>query len=101
MTGSVTSTTRSSNLIVASLPLSAAIFSARPSLNVAVACLARFEPVLDRFGKLRLPGVVGDLPVDTRGELLVLGPDRLDQRLALGLTVDEQADPAGQHLVAN
>ena len=74
-----------SSRMVPSLPLCAASCAARPSLNVAVgvvAGLARLEAVLDALGELGLPRVVRDLAADPGRQLLVVGPDRLDQALA-------------------
>ena len=101
---SSTSTTLASSRSVPSLPLSAASCAARPSRDVAVRVVAGpagLQAVGDRRGQLGLAGVVGDVRVDARGHGDVVGPDRPDQRLGDDLAVDDQADPAGQHLVAH
>jgi hypothetical protein len=48
--------------------------------RVVVALLACLQAFLDHLREFGLPGVVGDVLVDPRGQLLVLGPDRPRRR---------------------
>src|SRR5580704_718452 len=65
-----------------------------------VALPARREPLLDAIRELGLAGVVRDLYVDLCRQLLVVGPDRLDERHRASLVSLDETGPAGEHLVA-
>ncbi len=61
-------------------------------------CLGR-QALLDRLRQLGLAGVVGDLLVDPRRQLGVVGPLGLDQPLGLDLVAEGQLDPGGELLL--
>ncbi len=99
-----TSTTLRSFDVASSLPVSAASWTARPSLVVAVASSPDGlggQALLDHRRQLGLTRVVGDLLVDLGGELGVVGPGGLHERLGEHVVADGELHPGGELLLAD